>query len=111
MFVTENTKRSSVEKEPLRFSHRQSNPTRRQYAAEVPMREEPDIPMHRPKPSDEPISTVGDPGRSFAAWAAISKQVPAWMLPADIIGTPSFVFTIVPLDKVGIDGCEIAQTG
>ena len=74
--VAEDANRRRAELDMLRFSHRQTNPPRRQDASEVAMGEDSNISVHPAQASDQAVRSLGDMGRSFTVQSAVEEEVP-----------------------------------
>ena len=95
----------------LRLPYLQSDPTRAEDTPEVAMREDGNITLHRPEPSNHPICAFGYLGGRFAAWTSVSKDIPVWPCLANIRGSLSLVVAVVPLREVRFDFRNLTQPG
>ena len=59
------------------------------------MREDGNITLQRPEPSNQPICAFGNLGGRFAARTTVSKDIPAWPTLANISRALSLVVPIV----------------
>ena len=60
----------------LAFDHRQADPSRAEHRAEMAMREQRDVAVHRPQTRDQAVDALADLGGRFAVRAAVAKDVP-----------------------------------
>jgi len=95
--------RRRAELEVLRFKHRQADPARAEHGAELPVREQRDIPLQLPQSRDQTIDTFTDFRGRLAARAAVAKEVPTWALLADVDRPLAFVVAVAPLGEIGFD--------
>jgi len=95
----------------LRLPYPQSDPTRGQDAPEVAVREDGNIALQRPEPSNQPICAFGNLGRRFTARTSVSKDIPVRPCLANIYRALSFVVAIVPLRQIRFDFRNLIQPG
>ena len=75
------------------------------------MREDGNITLQRPEPSNQPICAFGNLGGRFTARTSVSKDIPVWPPLANIYRALSFVVAVVPLRQVRFDFRNFIQPG
>ena len=64
------------------------------------MAEEQDVARQRAEPLHHPVGAGADSRDRLAARAAVTEQIPAGPLAADLVGAPAFVIAVIPLGQV-----------
>jgi len=77
----------------------------------VAMREESNVTLQRPEPSNQPICAFGNLGGRFAAWTSVSKDIPVWPCLSNVYWALSLVVAVVPLREVRFDFRNLTQPG
>ena len=108
--VAENTEGRGTENEMRSFHYRQSNPSRGEDAAKLPVREKRNLSVQLSKICYEPVGTVGDLSRRFTPRATIAEDIPVGVVLADVHCAPTFVITIVPFGEVWFDFSALTQS-
>ena len=104
----EHAHRRRGDRKMLPFDHRKSYPSGAEHGAEVAVREQRDIALHRSETSDHPVYALADIGRRFAVRATVAKDVPPWTPLANLGRAEAFEVAVAPLGEVGFNFCSVA---
>ncbi len=98
--MAENAERCWAEHKMLPFDCRHSDPSRREDASELAMREEYDVASHPLKFRNQPARAEGNLRGRLAAGATVTKQIPIRTFLAKVCRELTFIGAIVPLGEV-----------
>ena len=76
-------------------------PPRCEHGAELPVRENSDIVLHRPEPCDHAIGALAHLLRGLTVRAAVSNRSQLGNLTGYVLGPASIIVAIVPLGQIG----------
>src|SRR5690242_8584540 len=89
----------------------ETDPSRREHAQLMPVREQRDIAVALPRTVDHPIDSYADLLRILPARTSVAEDHPSMLHVIDLLRRQSFVFAIVPLAQIGLDDSLGAQAG
>src|ERR1700680_1898498 len=86
-------------------------PERGDHAQLVAVPEDEDIAGDRAHPLDHPRGPSGDIVDGLPFGHAVTEEIPSRSLLLDLSAHLPLVRAVIPFDKIGVDGCEIVESG